>query len=249
MKSAKLLGCAALALGLLAPGAANAQVLLPTNYLLPPLEGKAPSGAEKPSRFQIGVGIAIWDFPNDLFEPDIGPLVTVDYMVTDNISIGGWYNHISGDFGPFNGKTTGFDADTWDAHVAYHLPTANRWTRGVSAQVGYSHTKVDIDTGIQSNDDSAVNFWLNKNQHLTYLSKKDRKYPVSIFAGIGYYVPIDSEFGDDGNLYKGGSIVAGGSIGITKNISITGSVWWLGLFAGGDGDTVTRGSVGLVGTF
>jgi len=259
MKSAKLIGGAAVALGLalLAPGAAHAQTLLPTSILLPPLETQPDSGKPgqpgkkyeyKAKRFDVGLGVAFWNFPNDAFDQGFGPLITAEYHINKNWSLGGFYNHIDGDFNGVGGgkkhHSLDYSGDNWDIHAAYRIYSKNRYLQGLSAQVGYSELSTSV-SDLPHGDftANALNFWLNKNQHLTYLGK-NHTYPVSIFAGIGYYVDTDND------AFEGGHVVAGASIGVYKNINLTGSWWGFGIFNRPDGlGEADRFSLGLSGSF
>jgi hypothetical protein len=256
MRNAKLLaGAAALAVSLLAPGTAHAVTFTESFAPLYPSGGEMKTDDKygKFQRFRVGAFAAFWDFPNPLFdENNPSPLLTAEYFVTRNISIGGWWNRQDGDFGTAAARSIGFtrggdyELTSWEVYVAYHFPD-KPLTRGLSIQFGYSVGDLEIDFAGRTFDSfsglKSVDFWLNKSQTIARPMFGGKPHPITLFGGVGYY--------PDGDAYwHGGSLIVGASFAINQHLSLTGSYWWVNLFDQNSGtDTIERFTVGLTGSF
>jgi hypothetical protein len=266
----------------ISPLPAQAQIFAP-----PPSAGIGGGGGKTPAtiksrRLQLGTYFASWDAPPGLQDlargipkiafltgvstvfanvdsnADSSVLVTADYYVNDNLSVGGWWNPNSGSFSSLatNRFTTAsgrIQSNYYDFHAAYHFKrerVGGSSLQGLSFQVGYQKLNTDIDALVSSfnlkpvplniqDNRASINFWLNyaRPRPVTTLRLSGKKYPVSLFTSYGYYG--DRDFGFANNL------ILGGSVKLSDFLSFNSSVWFNGL---GE-QSNQRVSIGLSGTF
>lgn len=270
MKVLRVLVGAAAAAALLAPGAARAQLLVQTENPFAPREAEAPAEARKPPSRRLVIGAFWTDWENvpsrplrkiqsDFaalglplsFDSGSSALLTADYFVTRDLSIGGWWNPQSGTLE--GASALGFlrasvQSNFWDVHATYYMDRLSRWTRGLSFQVGFTGLNTDIDgtAGVTAGplfsiEDAissySTNLWLNYNRQVAAPEFRGRRHPLSLFASVGYYT--STQFDNDWNL------ILGGSLALNDTLSLGGSIWINGL-GKTNNDRVT---VGLIGRF
>lgn len=244
---------AALALLLLFPSSASAQKFAAGSFFFEP--GMAGANRYRFHRLELGAYFAAWDFaPTALnqvaaieLEADPGPLVTLDYHLSQRWSIGGWVNPISAEVtGLHQGrrlKLADQDMLFWDIHAAYALPD-RPLTRGVTVQLGYSALSNEVEVTpllrLAGATDEAFtqtspSLWINKVQHLK--TARGRRPGTSLFGSLGYY--FTSDFDHDWNL------IVGASVGLRDRLAANASLWLNGF----DADPRTRFTVGLTGYF
>jgi hypothetical protein len=209
-------------------------------------------------RFHFGAYLALWDYPSETFdgltlefEAEPSPLLTADYFLTRNLSIGGWWNPVSARFvGSIPGASAtlaDIDAVSWDVHLTYHFSGA--WGplgRGWSAQLGYSSDSYDVDVRPEFVDalgfsddgftDKSGNVWLNKSFRIGAPRVGRKPYPITLFGSAGYY------FSDD--YSRALSLLGGASIQLSRHLSLSGSIWFPDIR-----ENVIRGTIGLTGRF
>src|SRR5437773_5876568 len=85
---------------LLVPGVARAQVF--SEPLKPPPEARGALSAPR-ERWLIGTYLASWQYPAKLFQAatvgrewNPGPLLTAEYSLTKDLSLGGYWNRFTG---------------------------------------------------------------------------------------------------------------------------------------------------------
>ncbi len=245
---------------LLAPGMARAQrfapVLITSTYN--PTGVSTPSGVSGPEeeagrldRLQVGAYLAMWDLfkpkaPTGIqevkFNAKSSALLTADYFLTRNVSIGGWYNSLEEEVEvtPVGGQPFRQQAGTanfWDAHVTYYP----KKIQGLSVQLGYSEVafkQVDLlsNTRIRpSFKPHSWNVWANYSRPVGRYKGR----PIAVFGSVGKYT------GDKGKFFNAAwNAILGGSIGITRNLDLATS-WWLFDFD----KSSTRWTLGLNGHF
>jgi hypothetical protein len=240
---------------MLLPAAAQAQVFTAGSLFFTP-DPSLPA-SQRFGRFLVGAYVASWDFAEipvagaaDLdLEPSLSPLITVDYFLTRRLSIGGWYNPISGELngrlGSTKFKLADEDALFTDFHATYYL--ADRpLTRGVSIQAGYSVYHYDLEVAPVLRQlgarnlaftEFSPNIWVNKTQQLGAPEIRGRRYPVALFGSFGYYTSTD--FDTDVNL------IFGTTVQLRKSLNLNASVWLNGL----DSDQHIRVTAGFSGRF
>jgi hypothetical protein len=235
---------------LLFPAAARAQFFTPpTNPLLVRI-ARAPG--EQVERLRAGAYAAQWTLGSyqsagATVRRDSSPglLVSADYFLSEQVSIGGWWNRFSG-----SDRQTGrpdlprhvadFAVQFWDIHVTYYLPEA--WAPGWSLQVGHtslhSHEELVLLLGGQSTGrtEDTLNLWIAKTQPLRARRALGSRHPVVLFGSIGYY--------PSASFHRAASLILGGSVDLSPRVSVSGSAWLEDL-----SDPDLRATVGLVGNF
>lgn len=253
MRSLKGWGCLPVLISLLAPGAARAQIFtVPSNPFPQARSGTRP----RLERLQVGVYAALWEFAplkvsgtsSERLNADPSPLITVDYFISEKLSVGGWWNPFSGDVEARNTAGRNFkaadtDSSFWDLHAAYYL--SRRRANGWSIQGGFSHLRNNVkvvqalrDVGVRSfaASSSSLNIWVNRTQQVGSRRVRREHRPISLFGSVGYYP--SSQFDHAAN------IIVGGTAPLAAHLSLSSSVWFNSL-----DHTNTRVTVGLAGSF
>jgi hypothetical protein len=167
-----------------------------------------------------------------------GPLLEGTYSLSRHWSIGFWYTRISNDrltrVIPIDGQLPRLvdverEGDLADLHVVY------QWPQGTSAQVGFFYDRSTIHFRSPSQPDRRVtlrswNVWLTQR-----LDVRARCWLITPFISAGYHPGPDLE--------DAKSIFTGIALTFDERISLSGSVWWLGITRP---DPLKRVTVGLV---
>jgi hypothetical protein len=246
-------GILAALLALLASRAVQGQSFSPPISPLLLRYGQTPR--DRYEKFRIGAFWAKWDLPSYTVagagptggglpverHTEASALVEADYFLNDSLSIGGWWNQISGedrqtartDLRP---EIASFDATFWDLHVTYY-PKVN-WTDGLSVQLGWNTLHQEVTRSRQlggtkhERTNSSINLWLSKTQQV---GSRGARHPIFIYGSLGY-IP-SPVFGNTNLLF-------GASVDLIPHLSLGGSAWLNDLE-----DLNVRWTVGLVGGF
>src|SRR5262249_10583258 len=157
---------------------------------------------ERYHKFRLGAFWAKWDLPSYSVagagptggalpverHTDASALVEADYFLSDSVSIGGWWNQISGEDRQtarrdLRSVIATFDATFWDLHVTYY-PTVT-WTNGLSVQLGVNTLRQEVTRSrqlggvkhVQTNN--SVNLWLSKTQQL---GNRGSRHPIFVYG-------------------------------------------------------------------
>lgn len=213
-------------------------------------------------RLQTATYLAQWEFPpipgdelpesvaSETLRPSAGPLLTVDYFLGRHLSIGGWWNRVSGDIsmrelgGERDLPVATTDADFSDLHVTYYFP--ERQGNGWSIQAGYSrlHYDVKLISGLQITSGepgygvtfTSPNVWINRTQRIGLRRIGGRRRSMRVFGSLGYHSSTDFK--------RAWNLMLGGTVPLSQQLSFSGSVWF-----NRANQTSTRVTVGLTGSF
>jgi hypothetical protein len=277
MRCARVVGSLLALCALLAPGVAHAQIF--SVYTPPkPTETTTAGKADKFRRLHIGTFLALWDSPP--FQGNIGvqsvsggppmrvnleasidasPLITADYFIFRNLSVGGWWNPISGDADQTIAGTKvdlRFFDNFYDFHATWYAPERvgflPRWlTSGLSVQGGYSIQNIDLDAGpgtvlfengVRTSDIGTTltspNVWVTKRFNLGTPLRGREDRPISLFVQGGRY--FSGEFETAWNIIGGATFV------LNPKLSLSASYWRV---MPRQGDDQSRISLGLTARY
>ena len=236
-------------IALLTSSPAQAQVFAPSvNPFSRPQQGKPPRW----ERWRVAAYAVLWDYPSRAggggqaeSDYDPGALITGDYFLTKNLSLGGYWNRFTGEVRltgasvdpALRGQTVADAAGTaWDAHATYY--PSGKTARGWSIQVGYTTLKNDfhynqqlLPLPPQHESRQGLGIWLNGSRAIGARSFAGSRRPIALFGSVGYYTS---------NLGAANAIL-GGSLPITRRLSLSASVW--------RNASRTRTTFGLSGSF
>ncbi|HEX2999543.1 MAG TPA: hypothetical protein VHR86_04830 [Armatimonadota bacterium] len=244
-----------------------------------PEAGLQPIGAPlyTPSSVNMSLNGAMWDIPNVSvagitgfagdrirFEPQIMPMVSLEYRLSDQWGFGGWYNPLNTDT-RFKGPTADLltsgaspllnsdllatlTLNMWDAHVTYHFPQNWALQAGVVDYHGTVNAivadprqpgNINLHASV---GDTSLHFWGYKSYRVWGYTHK----PAFFTAGLGVRRRISSE--DDA---IGPKTTANASLGYTyyprPNLSADVTTWFADF---NHADTYAfRASAGLTGHF
>ncbi|MBI3946867.1 MAG: hypothetical protein HY321_13165 [Armatimonadetes bacterium] len=217
---------------------------------------------EPGKKLSVGVAVASWgreDLPEDAnyvgvqFNSKVKPMAMVDYQVTDQIAIGGWYNPLSWDVdyrwdqtpGPGGGAAPGLyrtfegDGNMFEVHSTMALPSDFAvqlayqnmnvdWTR--TSMYNPSTGQMDATSNAAGSDKATkVVLWGTKTFRL---GNPDTK-PLGLILGVGVAKGLSGQY-DSRRDNTGNSVEAkdttvngliGGSYAISPMISADASLW------------------------
>lgn len=230
-------------------GTAHAQRFFP---ILPP---------NPRDRLQTASYLAQWEFPpisgdelpfqveSQSLKADAGPLLTMDYFLRRHLSVGFWWNRVSGEIAMQERgsrlalKLADAEADFWDIHVTYYFP--ERRGSGWSVQAGFNrlHYEVTPVFGLQrvGRPSSEITFtspniWVNHSQRVGIRNIGGRRRSIRLFGSLGYHTSAEFERSVD--------LMIGGALPVTRRLTLSSSVWLNDLHK-----TSTRVTIGLTGAF
>jgi len=290
MRCARVVGSLLALAALLAPGVAHAQIF--SVYVKPKTDAPAAAKPDKWRRLQLGTYMAIWDQPPltgqqlgvgvrvaapggpiaaptavDV-DPGVSPLITLDYDLTQSLSVGGWWNPINGTATVLRKNVAGipvvgsrdfdFFDNFYDAHIKWQFP--DKWgplpewvTSGLSIQGGYSVQNIDLDinsgagsgivfgssrTGDAGLTFTSANAWITKSFQLGTPFRGRKDRPISLFISAGHYFSEDFD-----NAWNA---MGGLTFQINPRLSISGSYWRV---LPENGDDQSRFSLGLTARY
>jgi hypothetical protein len=301
MKCARVVGGLAALCALLAPGVAHAQIF---SVYKPPSTREATRPGDKEAKFrriQIGTFLALWDAPPaDIralgvftiptipgsptlpaeadVDLDASPLLTADFFITRNISVGGWWNPVSGSatarfilppgFTVAPGSTKfNFTDNFYDFHGTYYFPEMTgligKITRGMSIQAGYSIQNLDLDiqpgalVPIAFVDPNAVggrsgDFGTTLTSPNVWITKSfDLGNPLRSKKPVSLFISGGKYF--DSDFSQAWNIMGGATVKLRENLDLSASYWRVlprgNSVIGSDLDDQTRISVGLTARY
>lgn len=217
----------------------------------------------KAKKVSVGVAVTSWgrdDLPENAnyvgvkFSNKVKPMGMIDYQITEQFAIGGWYNPIAWDAdfrwdqapGPGGGAAPGLfrtfegDGSMFEVHGTWALPN------DVAVQLAYQNMKVDwtltsaynVATGTMVPQNAAAGsdkaaklvLWGTKTFHL---GNPDTK-PIGVILGVGVAQGLSGHYDSRRDNTTGqaveakqttANVLVGGSYTISPALSADASVW------------------------